>query len=93
MATIVGQLDGILRVVSIQVKKVVGFTAPPEFIEEVKNLAASHSRLLVLDCIRAYHFGASFSSTSRFVVRLPDYVNEREHLSHLHRIQLRFIVW
>ena len=41
----------------VQVKKIVGFTAPPEFILEVETLAAAHSRLLRVDCIRAYHFG------------------------------------
>ena len=40
-----------------QVKKVVGFTAPPDFIEEVKALASGHSQLLCVDCLRAYHFG------------------------------------
>ena len=46
-----------LLFILVQVKKVVGFTAPPEFVEEVKNLAVGHSRLLSVDCIRAYHFG------------------------------------
>ena len=48
-----------LLFILVQVKKVVGFTAPPEFVEEVRNLAVGHSRLLSVDCIRAYHFGVS----------------------------------
>lgn len=55
----------LLRVTScplLQVKKVVGFTAPPEFISKVQALAAAHSRLLRVDCIRAYHFGVRRSA-------------------------------
>ena len=43
---------------SEQTKKVVGFTAPPEFIQLVESIAKSHDERLLVDCIRAYYFGA-----------------------------------
>jgi divalent metal cation (Fe/Co/Zn/Cd) transporter len=43
-----------------QIKKVAGYTAPPEFIESVKRLANEHNPLLQVDQIRAYHFGAQY---------------------------------
>ena len=45
-------------VMSDQVKKMVGHTAPPEFIDQVEILASSHDPRLAVDCTRAYHFGA-----------------------------------
>lgn len=44
-------------------RKVMGHTAPPEFIARVRALAAQHSpqHLLEVDCIRAYHFGSRFN--------------------------------
>ncbi len=54
----------ILRWVDImgeQVKKVVGHTAPPEFITQVTAMAQSHDTRILVDCIRAYHFGARYN--------------------------------
>lgn len=41
-----------------QVKKIVGHTAPPEFIQQVETLAQEHDPRLSVDCVRAYHSGA-----------------------------------
>jgi cation diffusion facilitator family transporter len=41
-----------------QVKKIVGHTAPTEFIQQVEEIANQHDSRLAVDCIRAYHFGA-----------------------------------
>ena len=41
-----------------QVKKIVGYTAPPEFIEQVEDIARAHDPRLSVDCVRAYHSGA-----------------------------------
>jgi len=64
-----------------QVKKVVGFTAPPEFVEEVRSLAVGHSRLLSVDCIRAYHFGARFNVELEIVLPRDMTVQESHDLS------------
>jgi len=44
-----------------QVRKIVGHTAPPEFIEQVEELARNHDARLRVDCTRAYHFGARYN--------------------------------
>jgi divalent metal cation (Fe/Co/Zn/Cd) transporter len=41
-----------------QVKKIVGYTAPPEFIAQVEDIAREHDPRLSVDCVRAYHSGA-----------------------------------
>lgn len=45
-------------IINEQVKKIVGYTAPPEFIEEVEKIALEHDSRLEVDCTRVYHFGA-----------------------------------
>ena len=45
-------------IIKEQVKKIVGYTAPPEFIEQVEKLALEHDSRLTVDCTRVYHFGA-----------------------------------
>lgn len=45
-------------IISEQIKKIVGHTAPPEFIEMVQQLALDHDARIAVDCLRAYHFGA-----------------------------------
>lgn len=47
-----------LGIIYEQVKKIVGHTAPPEFIERIEKLALEHDRRLEVDCTRVYHFGA-----------------------------------
>eukprot|EP00607_Mallomonas_marina_P011035 CAMPEP_0182421282 /NCGR_PEP_ID=MMETSP1167-20130531/6582_1 /TAXON_ID=2988 /ORGANISM="Mallomonas Sp, Strain CCMP3275" /LENGTH=390 /DNA_ID=CAMNT_0024598245 /DNA_START=69 /DNA_END=1241 /DNA_ORIENTATION=+ len=48
-------------IMSEQVKKVVGYTAPPEFVSQVTSIAENHDSRLQVDCVRAYHFGARFN--------------------------------
>jgi cation diffusion facilitator family transporter len=48
-------------IISEQVKKIVGHTAPPEFIDQVQQLALGHDTRIAVDCLRAYHFGARYN--------------------------------
>ncbi|RYG96821.1 hypothetical protein EON65_53845 [archaeon] len=51
----------IMRWVNImkdQVKKIVGHTAPPEFIAQIEKVATSHDDRIIVDCTRVYYFGA-----------------------------------
>lgn len=43
-----------------QVDKILGKTAPSEFIGEVRSLALAHSDILQVDAVRAYHIGSKF---------------------------------
>ena len=45
-------------IISEQVKKIVGFTAPPEFISMVEKLATDHDSRISVDALRIYHFGS-----------------------------------
>jgi hypothetical protein len=47
-----------VEIIHEQIKKIVGYTAPPEFIEEVEKIAIEHDSRLEVDCTRVYHFGA-----------------------------------
>lgn len=49
-------------IMSDQVKKIVGHTAPPEFIAEIEKVATSHDDRIVVDCTRVYYFGARCKS-------------------------------
>ena len=51
-----------------QMKKVVGFTAPSEFIQTINELAKSHDARLLVDCTRAYYFGARFNVEMEIVL-------------------------
>jgi cation diffusion facilitator family transporter len=44
-----------------QVRKLVGFTAPPEFIAKVNELALEHDKRVQVDCTRAYYFGYRYN--------------------------------
>jgi hypothetical protein len=44
----------------VKVDKIVGKSAPEDFIERLEGLANSHHDQLVVDVIRAYFFGARF---------------------------------
>jgi cation diffusion facilitator family transporter len=55
---IIGRWFGVM---SEQVRKVVGHTAPPDFIELVESLAVAHDTRLAVDCTRAYHFGSRYN--------------------------------
>lgn len=48
-------------IIAEQVKKIVGHTAPPEFIETIQKLALDHDHRLAVDCLRVYHFGARYN--------------------------------
>ena len=48
-------------VFSEQVQKVVGYTAPADFIERVNSIAVTHDPRLLVDCTRAYYFGARYN--------------------------------
>jgi divalent metal cation (Fe/Co/Zn/Cd) transporter len=45
-------------IIAEQVKKIVGYTAPKEFINSVRQLALDHDSRIDVDCLRVYHFGA-----------------------------------
>lgn len=51
-----------------QVKKIVGHTAPPEFIRQVEDIARKHDPRLSVDCTRAYHFGARYNVEMEIVL-------------------------
>ena len=57
-----------LSIVLEQVKKIVGYTAPPEFILQVEDLATLHDARLSVDCTRAYHFGARYNVEMEIVL-------------------------
>ncbi len=62
--------------ISEQVRKLIGYTAPPEWIDVVNNLAKTHDDRILLDCTRAYHFGARFNVEMEIV--LPADMSVRE---------------
>lgn len=59
-----------------QVKKIIGYTAPPEFITLVNDIAKQHDDRILLDCTRAYHFGSRFNVEMEIV--LPADMSVRE---------------
>jgi divalent metal cation (Fe/Co/Zn/Cd) transporter len=59
-----------------QVNKVIGYTAPQEFLDQVNDLARQHDPRIQLDCTRAYHFGARFNVEMEIV--LPADMTVRE---------------
>ena len=44
----------------MQVDKILGKTAPPSFINQLRELALKHHDLVSVDVIRAYHFGQRY---------------------------------
>ncbi len=59
-----------LGVIYEQVKKIVGYTAPPEFIEQLEKMAVEHDARLEVDSTRVYHFGARCKSFFYFLLNL-----------------------
>jgi len=57
-----------MQLMSEQVKKIVGHTAPQKFIQEVENIARQHDPRLSVDCTRAYHFGARYNVEMEIVL-------------------------
>lgn len=51
-----------------QIRKIVGHTAPPEFVQLVNTMAIEHDVRLVVDVIRAYHFGARYNVEMEIVL-------------------------
>ena len=49
-----------VHVWTLQVDKILGKTAPPEFIEQLRELALKHHDLVSVDVVRAYHFGQRY---------------------------------
>jgi len=47
-------------VIAEQMKKIVGHTAPEEFLKNVDDICNDHHRHIVTDAIVAYHFGSKF---------------------------------
>eukprot|EP00611_Tribonema_gayanum_P023730 TRINITY_DN505_c0_g1_i4.p1 TRINITY_DN505_c0_g1~~TRINITY_DN505_c0_g1_i4.p1 ORF type:complete len:381 (-),score=89.65 TRINITY_DN505_c0_g1_i4:315-1457(-) len=43
-----------------QTEKIIGKSAPQEFIVMIEGLANEHHEFIAVDCTRAYHFGARF---------------------------------
>ena len=44
-----------------QLDKLVGHTAPEEFLEEVASMAGNHHEGMEVDVVRAYHFGERYT--------------------------------
>jgi len=57
-----------LSIMKEQVKKIVGHTAPPEFIDRVNGIARRHDSRLAVDVTRAYHFGARYNVEMEIVL-------------------------
>lgn len=71
-----------IRISKGQVDKILGKTAPPEFIEQLRELALKHHDLISVDVIRAYHFG------QRFLVELEIMLPEDMSVKESHDIAL-----
>lgn len=52
----------------MQVDKILGKTAPPDFIDRLRDLALKHHDLISVDVIRAYHFGQRFLVTKLLLI-------------------------
>ncbi len=50
----------ICQCLNAQVDKILGKTAPPTFINQLRELALKHHDLISVDVIRAYHFGQRY---------------------------------
>jgi divalent metal cation (Fe/Co/Zn/Cd) transporter len=81
-------------VITDQVKKIVGYTATPEFIQEVTKLAHDHDERILVDVTRAYHFGKSYIVEIEII--LPELMTVREShdiaLELQHKIELNEMV-
>ncbi|GMH42176.1 hypothetical protein BSKO_10095 [Bryopsis sp. KO-2023] len=49
-----------LQLAKVQIDKIIGLGAPPDFVEKLKGIANSHDEELELDVVRAYHFGMKY---------------------------------
>ncbi len=60
----------------MQVQKVIGYIAPPEFVAQLHSLVTAHDNRITVDCIRAYHHGARFNVELDIV--LPSQMNVQD---------------
>mmetsp|Transcript_1565 Transcript_1565/g.4635 ORF Transcript_1565/g.4635 Transcript_1565/m.4635 type:complete len:426 (+) Transcript_1565:354-1631(+) len=65
-----------------QIDKLVGLTAPADFVKELEELANTHHEKAFLDVIRAYHFGA------RYIVELEIVMPAEMTVAESHDISL-----
>lgn len=83
-----------IHVITDQIKKIVGHTASPEFIQEINDLAHSHDSRIVVDVTRAYHFGKSYIVETEII--LPELMTVKEShdiaLELQHKIELNEMV-
>lgn len=71
-----------IRISKGQVDKILGKTAPPSFINQLRELALKHHDLVSVDVIRAYHFG------QRYLVELEIMLPEDMSVKESHDIAL-----
>ncbi|KAA6420570.1 MAG: CDF membrane [Trebouxia sp. A1-2] len=71
-----------IRISKGQVDKILGKTAPPAFIGQLRELALKHHDLISVDVIRAYHFG------QRYLVELEIMLPEDMSVKESHDIAL-----
>lgn len=57
-----------VRIMQEQIKKIVGFTAPQEFIDLVNDIAREHDTRIIVDVTRAYHYGARYNVEMEIVL-------------------------
>eukprot|EP01032_Pedospumella_encystans_P013588 gene13588-15635_t len=63
-------------IINEQVKKIVGHTAPSDYIEMIEGMALDHDHRLTVDVTRVYHFGARYNVEMEIV--LPGDMTVRE---------------
>eukprot|EP01032_Pedospumella_encystans_P012246 gene12246-14181_t len=63
-------------IINEQVKKIVGHTAPQDYIEMIEGMALDHDHRLTVDVTRVYHFGARYNVEMEIV--LPGDMTVRE---------------
>lgn len=59
-----------------QLNKLVGHSAPDDFLQEVAQMAGAHHEDMVVDVVRAYHFGERY--TVEVEVVLPGTMTVRQ---------------
>ena len=84
-----GRLEENPDITLLQVKKSAGHAAPAACTAQVEALARAHHADLVVDCTRAYHFGARYNVELEII--LPGDMTVRE--SHDIALELQHKVW
>jgi cation diffusion facilitator family transporter len=70
-----------MDMISEQVKKIIGYTAPQEFIDLVNDIASKHDSRIALDCTRAYHFGSRFNVEMEIILPADMTVQESHDIA------------